>query len=121
MSKQEVEALDPQQRLLLEVVYETFQNAGAKHFRGEEIGCYVATFEGDWFELDGRDTQMANSYRLTGYGDYMAANRISYEFGLKGPKYVFATSRLDTASNITQRCHNPDCLLVLTDRAPRCV
>lgn len=88
MTKQEVEALEPQQRLLLEVVYETFQSAGEKEFRGQNIGCYVGTFEGDWLEIDGKDPQTAHSYRLTGYGDYMAANRISYELGLQGPRYV---------------------------------
>lgn len=89
MTKQEVEALDPQQRLLLEVVYETLQSAGAKEWRGKNIGCYIGTFEGDWLEMDGRDPQAAHTYRLTGYGDYMAANRVSYEFGLRGPRYVF--------------------------------
>lgn len=87
MTRQEVEALDPQQRLLLEVVYETFQSAGAKGWKDKNIGCYIGTFEGDWLEMDGRDTETNYPYRLTGYGDYMAANRISYEFGLRGPRY----------------------------------
>ncbi|KAL8646874.1 MAG: hypothetical protein Q9226_006676, partial [Calogaya cf. arnoldii] len=85
MTRQEVEALDPQQRLLLEVVYETFQSAGAKEWKDKNVGCYIGTFEGDWLELDGRDPETNYPYRLTGYGDYMAANRISYEFGLRGP------------------------------------
>ena len=88
MTKQEVEAMDPQQRLMLEVVYECLQNAGAKNWRGKNIGCYLGTFEGDWLDLDGKDSQNAHIYRLTGYGDYMAANRVSYEFGLKGPRYA---------------------------------
>jgi acyl transferase domain-containing protein len=88
MSKQEIEVMDPQQRLTLEVVYECFQNAGVKpnEVRGKKVGVFVGTFEGDWLELDGRDTLKSQTYRLTGYGDYMPANRVHYEFGLMGPR-----------------------------------
>lgn len=91
MTKEEIEAMDPQQRLTLEVVYECLQSAGQKpsELRGRKVGVYVGTFEGDWMELDGRDTQHYHMYRLTGYGDYMSANRIHYEFGFMGPRCVF--------------------------------
>jgi acyl transferase domain-containing protein len=88
MTKQEIEAMDPQQRMNLEIVYECLQNAGQKptELRGRKIGVYVGTFDGDWLELDGRDTQHYNSYRLTGYADYMSANRIHYEYNFMGPR-----------------------------------
>lgn len=90
MTKEEIEAMDPQQRLTLEVVYECLQNAGQRpnELRGRKIGVYVGTFEGDWQELDGRDPLHYHMYRLTGYGDYMSANRIHYEFDFKGPRLV---------------------------------
>jgi len=90
MTKKEIEAMDPQQRLTLEVVYECLQNAGQKpdQLRGKKVGVYVGTYEGDWLELDGRDPQHYHMYRLTGYGDYMSANRIHYEFGFMGPRRV---------------------------------
>jgi acyl transferase domain-containing protein len=88
MSQKEIEAMDPQQRMNLEIVYECLQNAGQKpsELRGRKIGVYVGTFDGDWLELDGRDTQHYNPYRLTGYADYMSANRVHYEFGFMGPR-----------------------------------
>ena len=88
MTKQEIECMDPQQRLTLEVVYECLQNAGQKpkELRGRNIGVYLGTFDGDWLELDGRDPQHYHMYRLTGYGDYMSANRVNYEFDFKGPR-----------------------------------
>lgn len=100
MTKQEIEALDPQQRLTLEVTYECLQNAGQnpRDLRGRKIGVFLGTFEGDWLELDGRDPQHYSMYRLTGYGDYMSANRIHYEFGFMGPRYIISTlspSQLD--------------------------
>lgn len=88
MSRQEAERMDPQQRLLLEVVYECLENAGAQNWRGQNIGCYVGTFGEDWLDMDGKDSQSSHMYRLTGYGDYITANRVSYEFDLKGPRYV---------------------------------
>ncbi|KAF7594059.1 hypothetical protein BBP40_010196 [Aspergillus hancockii] len=90
MTKQEIEAMDPQPRLSLEVTYECLQNAGQRpqELRGRKTRDYLGTFEGDWLELDGRDPQHYHIYRLTGYGDYMSANRIHYEFGLTGPRYA---------------------------------
>jgi acyl transferase domain-containing protein len=119
MTKQEIEAMDPQQRLTLEVVYECLQNAGQKpqELRGRKIGVYLGTFEGDWLELDGRDPQHYHMYRLTGYGDYMSANRIHYEFGFMGPRYVpcpCKTTGVGCELTITQ-CNDSNSLLFFTD------
>ena len=38
--------------------------------------------------MQAKETQHSGMYRITGYGDFVVANRISYEFGLKGPSYV---------------------------------
>ena len=88
MTRQEIESMDPQQRLVLEIVYECLQTAGQipSQLKGRKIGVYLGTFEGDWLELDGRDIQGSHIYRLTGYGDYMHANRAHYEFGFTGPR-----------------------------------
>jgi Beta-ketoacyl synthase, N-terminal domain len=116
MTKQEIEAMDPQQRLTLEVVYECLQNAGQKsqELRGRKIGVYLGSFEGDWLELDGRDPQHYHMYRLTGYGDYMSANRIHYEFGFTGPRYacyIQVEDNKDLIKLTTLQCDNPNCLL----------
>lgn len=88
MTKQEAELMDPQQRLILEVVYEALENAGEKNWRGKNIGCYVGIFGEDWLDMDSKDVQNMHMYRLTGYGDYITANRVSYEFDFKGPRYA---------------------------------
>ena len=88
MTKQEAELMDPQQRLILEVVYEALENAGEKNWRGKNIGCYVGIFGEDWLDMDSKDVQNMHMYRLTGYGDYVTANRVSYEFDFKGPRYA---------------------------------
>ena len=89
MNQAEVERLDPQQRILLEVVWECFQSAGETQWRGKDIGCYVGVYGGDWLDMNSRDTLNAGAYRLTGIGDFVLGNRISYEYDLKGPRYVF--------------------------------
>lgn len=88
MTNEEIAAMDPQQRLALEVVYEALQTAGQPpaELYGRMIGVYVGSFEGDWQEINGKDTQSYHMYQLTGYGDYMPANRISREFGFMGPR-----------------------------------
>ena len=86
MTKQEAELMDPQQRLLLEVVHECLENGGQKNWRGKNIGCYVGTFGEDWLDMDSKDITNSHMYRLTGYGDYVIANRVSYEFDFKGPR-----------------------------------
>ena len=87
MSKHEIESMDPQQRILLEVVYECLENAGAINWRGKNIGCFVGSFGEDWLDMDLQDAENAHMYRHTGYSDYISANRVSYEFDFRGPRY----------------------------------
>lgn len=106
MTKSEIERLDPQQRLALEVVYECLQNAGQKpqELRGKKVGVFMGSFEGDHLELDGRDTQDHHPYRITGYGDYMSANRISYEFDFQGPSTTTRTACSSSLTGLHQAC-----------------
>lgn len=87
MPKKEAERLDPEQRQLLEVTYECLENAGEISWRGRNIGCYIGVFGEDWLDLNAKETQHRGGYRVTGYGDFVLANRISYEFDLHGPRY----------------------------------
>ena len=87
----EAGSLDPQQRLLLEVVWECMENAGQIDWRGRDIGCFVGSFGEDWLEITSKDTQYIDRFRAMGTGDFAFANRISFEFDLKGPRYVEST------------------------------
>ncbi|GJD02487.1 polyketide synthase [Colletotrichum higginsianum] len=108
MTKKEIGAMDPQQRLTLEVVYECLQSAGQKteELRGKKVGVFIGTFEGDWLELDGRDPQHHHMYRLTGYGDYMSANRINYEFDFVGPSVTVRTACSSSLTALHDACHS---------------
>ncbi|OLN81992.1 Lovastatin diketide synthase LovF 19, partial [Colletotrichum chlorophyti] len=91
-TKQEAELLDPQQRLFLEVVYEAFENSGTTQWRGKDVGVYVGALGDDWGEMEMQDGQDLNPTRTYVYGDYIIANRASYEFDLKGPSMVVRTA-----------------------------
>lgn len=86
ISKKELERLDPQQRQLLEVTWECMQNSGATDWQGKNIGCFVGVFGEDWLDLNAKETQHVGGYRVTGYGDFVLGNRLSYEYNLHGPR-----------------------------------
>ncbi|KAL8927686.1 MAG: hypothetical protein Q9172_001246 [Xanthocarpia lactea] len=95
MARMEVERLDPQQRLMLEVSRECFEDAGVTDWRAKNIGCYMGSLFEDWCEIFARETQNWGRYRVTGYGDFVLSNRVSYEMDLKGPRslpYAYASS-----------------------------
>ncbi|OJJ41603.1 hypothetical protein ASPWEDRAFT_48144 [Aspergillus wentii DTO 134E9] len=91
LSKTELERADPQQRQLLEVTREVFESAGEVGYRGKSIGCYVGTFGEDWLHMSSKETQHSGNYIITGHCDLMLANRLSYEYDLKGPSIVIKT------------------------------
>ncbi|KAM6508198.1 hypothetical protein FALCPG4_018080 [Fusarium falciforme] len=91
MSKTELERCDPQQRQLLEVTREVLESAGEKEFRGKPIGCYVGTFGEDWLQMSAKEQQHFGGYLMTGHGDLMLANRLSFEYDFKGPSMVIKT------------------------------
>lgn len=88
MSRAEVERADPQQRLMLEVAMEAFEDAGVTDWRGKTIGAYIGNFGEDWLEMMGKETQPWGTHRISGSGDFVVANRLSYEFDLRGPRYA---------------------------------
>lgn len=93
MTRQELAHCDPQQRQLLEVVKEALDDAGETNYRGQPVGCYVGTFSEDWLQIGNKETQHTpgNGYIATGNGDLMLANRVSYEYDLRGPSFVVKT------------------------------
>lgn len=86
MTKTELEKCDPQQRQLLEVTRECLEDAGETDYRGRNVGCYIGNFGHDWMEISLREPQHSRSYNVLGYSDMILANRVSYEYDLRGPR-----------------------------------
>ncbi|KAF2878487.1 hypothetical protein BDV95DRAFT_624920 [Massariosphaeria phaeospora] len=104
LSRAELEFADPQQRRLLEVVREAFDDAGDVNFRGKPIGCYVGNMGEDWGEMMNRDPLSHGPNRIDGYNDWMLGNRISYEFGLKGPSMTIRTACSSALIGLNEAC-----------------
>ncbi|KAH8659903.1 hypothetical protein BX600DRAFT_399805 [Xylariales sp. PMI_506] len=87
----EIELMDPAQRLVLEVVREALEGAG-EDWRGKPIGTYVGMFTEDWQELHRKDSHFNHPYLMMGTLDFALANRISYEYDLRGPSQMYKTA-----------------------------
>lgn len=89
VNNMEATYMDPQQRKLLEVVYECFESSGTplEAVAGSNVGVYVGNFTVDFQTMQTRDPDYLHRYSATGSGTAILANRLSYIFDLKGPRY----------------------------------
>jgi acyl transferase domain-containing protein/SAM-dependent methyltransferase len=116
MSQQEVQRMDPQQKLLLELARECFESAGEINWHGNNFGTYIGSFGDDWAAMAMKDPLTKSPYKVTGYGDFMLANRISYEYDLKGPSMTVRTGCSASLIGLHEACvavRNGDCSAAL--------
>ena len=86
---------DPQQRLLLEMVYLGLEDAGISLDRVEDskTGVFVGISTNDYSRvLSAFGADSIDSYVGTGNAASVAAGRISYAFGLRGPSFAVDTA-----------------------------
>ena len=92
----EAQRQDPQQRLLLEVTHEAMEDAGLRRdqFDGSRTSVFAAGFFYDYLCMqsasEARDE--INSYTAMGTDLAALANRISFNFNLKGPSVSLDTA-----------------------------
>jgi len=104
LSRKEAEQLDPQQRVLMEVVHECFESAGETQWQGKNIGCFVGSFSDDYLDLQAKDPLYTGFYKLTGALDFAVANRISYQYDLRGPSVTVRTACSASLTALHQAC-----------------
>src|SRR5690606_25570645 len=96
IAPREADEMDPQQRLLTEVVWETLEEAGQSpdSLRGSPTGVFVGMAAHDWSRMQagGGDTTGIGTYYGTGSAHSVAAGRISYLLGLRGPALTIDTA-----------------------------
>ncbi|KAI1279412.1 BcBOA9 protein [Xylaria sp. FL0933] len=87
ITQTEAIAMDPQQRKLLECVYEAFEAGGIPldSVSGKNVGTYVGNFTIDYGMMALRDMEYPKPYSMTGHGNTILSNRVSYVFNLCGP------------------------------------
>lgn len=108
ISSDEANAMDPQQRLQLEIAYEALENAGitVQKIKGSKTGVYVATFTHDYENMMYRDALSLPKYFMTGVGQAIVSNRISYTFDLKGPSMTLDTGCSGSLLALHQACQS---------------
>ncbi|KAI0513082.1 hypothetical protein F5B22DRAFT_657489 [Xylaria bambusicola] len=87
ITQTEAIAMDPQQRKLLECVYEALESGGIPldSVSGKNVGTYVGNFTIDYGMMALRDMEYPKPYSMTGHGNTILSNRVSYVFNLCGP------------------------------------
>ncbi len=106
VAPREARHLDPQQRLLLEVCWETFEHAGVppSSLAGSSTSVFIGISTNDYVYRLTRDTERIDGYLGSGNALSVAANRLSYVFGLEGPSLAIDTACSSSLVAIHQAC-----------------
>ncbi|KKP00195.1 beta-ketoacyl synthase domain-containing protein [Trichoderma harzianum] len=102
----EAASMDPQQRLLLETTYEALESAGVRQedLKKSNTAVYMAMFTRDYDRNTYKDMMSIPKYHVTGTGDAILANRISYLFDLNGPSVTIDTGCSGGMAAISHAC-----------------
>ncbi len=94
IAPREAEEMDPQQRMLLVTSREAFENAGLDPFalEGQKIGVFIGISSSDFENIRRASRKPLNPYVGTGNARSIAANRLSFVYGLNGPSMAVDTA-----------------------------
>ncbi len=109
IAPKEAIGMDPQQRMLLEVSWEALENAGerAELLNGSQTGVFVGMSTNDYASLLDMDDETAfDAYSGSGIARSVAAGRLSYFLGLKGPNISIDTACSSSAVAIHLACQS---------------
>jgi len=86
--------MDPQQRVLMELAWEAMESAGVapERLRGSDCGVYVGIASTDYAYRIADDMDSVDAPMPTGNTPSIAANRLSYFYGLHGPSMALDTA-----------------------------
>ena len=109
IAPREVLTMDPQQRILLEVSWEAVERAGYAPDRlvGSETGVFIGITASDYAQIvrEG-DPNRFDIYYATGNGNSVAAGRISYMLGLRGPAMSVDTACSSSLTAVHLACQS---------------
>lgn len=92
----QAQRMDPQQRLLLEVTHEAMEDAGLRRekWASTRTAVFIGSFMYDWLCMQSaaEHRDEISPYVAMGTSNTSLANRISYDFDLKGPSVSLDTA-----------------------------
>lgn len=109
ISPREAETMDPQQRLLLEVTWHALEDAtlAPDALVGSLTGVFVGLTAIDYARLISRDDLSGvDSYCATGNVANIAAGRLSYFFGFRGPSVAVDTACSSSLVSLHLACQS---------------
>ncbi|WP_262698103.1 MULTISPECIES: type I polyketide synthase [Streptomyces] len=109
VSPREARAMDPQQRLALELGWEVLEDAGLPPaaLRGSDTGVFIGMTADDYGALDRlKGPASIGHHTLTGLNRSMAANRLSYVLGVRGPSLVVDTGQSSSLVAVHLACES---------------
>ena len=95
IAPREASNMDPQQRLLLEVAWQALENAGAapERLSNRRVGVFVGVGASDYSELSVKQgVGSIDPFNGTGSSHSVAAGRLSYFLGVRGPSLAVDTA-----------------------------
>jgi acyl transferase domain-containing protein len=94
ISERAARRIDPQQRLLLELTWEALEDAGLPPaaLRGSKTGVFIGIANSEYSSLQAFSPAQTDADAVTGTALCLAANRLSYHFGLNGPSLALDTA-----------------------------
>lgn len=94
ISPREAERMDPQQRMLLETTWHALEHAGINplSLRDSATGVFVGLTLDDYGDLMSASGIAPDAHTITGTAHNVAAGRISYTLGLRGPSLAIDTA-----------------------------
>ena len=118
ISPREAVSMDPQQRLLLETTWRALEDAAISPGRlaGTQAGVFVGLSNIDYYRMAFSDPAAVDPYFGSGTSGSVAAGRISYVLGLRGPSLTVDTacsSSLVAVHLACQSLRNKECGVAL--------
>ncbi len=111
IAPREADRMDPQQRLLLEVTWQALEDAGIppSSLRESSVGVFVGISTSDYGRLQISDLGSVDALVGSGSASSIAANRISYLFGWRGPSLAIDTACSSSLVAVHLACQSLRC------------
>ncbi|MFJ7984354.1 type I polyketide synthase, partial [Streptomyces sp. NPDC096351] len=108
MTPRQAAAADPQQRLMLELGWTALENAGIVPggLAGTDTGVFVGIAADDYAALLHRSATPVSGHTATGLSRGMAANRLSYLLGLRGPSLAVDSAQSSSLVAVHLACES---------------
>ncbi|MYW03002.1 polyketide synthase, partial [Streptomyces sp. SID3343] len=108
ISPREAATMDPQQGMLLEVAWETAEHAGLppRALADTRTGVFLGMYYNEYLQGGLADAESVDAYTITGGLHSVAAGRLSYLLGLRGPCVSLDTACSSSLAAVHLACQS---------------